>query len=101
MELGKVEQELEAARRKLIAESIVEIESAEQQVATLKKNYTATKVLFEETQSVSEEELWKVELEYKLAVAEYDRLNISEIREELEHKIAESQLKDRLITSPV
>ena len=84
LEMEKEEQELEAARRKLISESKVEVNSAKHQADTLKLDYTATKQLFDTTQSVSEEELWKKELDYKLAVAEYDKLQVAEQREELE-----------------
>jgi RND family efflux transporter MFP subunit len=100
LEMEKEEQELEAARRKLISESKVEVDSAKHQADTLKLDYTATKQLFDTTQSVSEEELWKKELDYKLAVAEYDKLQIAEKREELEWKIAEEQLKERVVFAP-
>jgi RND family efflux transporter MFP subunit len=100
LEMEKEEQELEAARRKLIFESKVEVNSAKHQADTLKLDYTATKQLFDTTQSVSEEELWKKELDYKLAMAEYDKLVIAEQREELEWKIAEEQLKERIVFAP-
>ncbi len=98
--LEKEEEELEAARRKLLAQSKVELNSAKQQMDTLKLDYIATKQLFEATQSVSEEELWKKELDYKMAIAEYERLKMMEEKETLEHKIAVEQLKDRVITAP-
>lgn len=100
LELEKDEQELEAARRKIIAESKAEVDSAKQQKDTLKLDYTATKQLFDATQSVSQEELWKKELDYRMAGAEYDRLRVSEERESLEQRIADVQLKQRLITAP-
>lgn len=100
LELEKDEQELESRRRKLIAESKVELESAKQQAETLKKDFTATKELFETTQSVSEEELWKKELDYTMAVAERDRLETQEAREDLEYGIATAQLQERIISAP-
>lgn len=100
LELEKQEQELEAQRRKIIAESKAEINSAKQQVDTLKLDYTATKQLFDTTQSVSEEEVWKKDLDYKMAIAEYDKLRVSEEKEDLEHKIAQAQLKERIISAP-
>lgn len=100
LELEKEEQELETERRKLIAESKAELNSAQQQVRTLKRDYEATKQIFDTTQSVSEEELWKKELEYQLAVAENDRLKVAEERESLEYQISSTQLKSRLITAP-
>jgi RND family efflux transporter MFP subunit len=100
VELEKEEQELEVGRRRLVAESKVELESAAHQAQTLEKDYTATKELFQTTQSVSEEELWKRELEFKMATAERDRLATQEAREELEAKIAAAQLKERVISAP-
>ncbi len=100
LELENETEALEVARRKLIAESKVELTSAEYQVNTLKRDYDATKKLFESTQSVSEEELWKKDLEYKLAIAEHNRLKMMEEKEEIEYKIALAQLHKRIITAP-
>lgn len=100
IQLEKSEEELEVARRKLIAESTVELQAAKEQVKTLKKDLDATQKLFESTQSVSEEELWKLELEYKRALAEHERLSIQEQREEIEYKMARAQLWKRSVTAP-
>ena len=100
LDLEKEEEEIEVARRKLIADSKTELNSAEYQVNTLKQDYEATKKIFETTQSVSEEEVWKKDLEYKMAKAELERLRISETREELEYQIALVRLKQKQITAP-
>ncbi len=100
VELEKAVEALEVERRKLIAESKIELKSAEYQVKTLKLDYEATKKLFETTKSVSEEELWKKELEYKLAEAEHERLTTVEKKEEIEYKIARAQLGKRYVSAP-
>jgi RND family efflux transporter MFP subunit len=100
LELEKEEEEIEVARRKLIADSKTEINAAEHQANTLKQDYEATRKIFETTQSVSEEEVWKKELEYKMAKAELERLRIGETREELEYQIALAHLKQKQIAAP-
>jgi RND family efflux transporter MFP subunit len=100
VELDSTLEKLEVERRKLIADSKVDLEAASQQVEMMKKDYESTKKLFDETQSISEQEVFRKELEYMVAQAEYDRLSISEELEEFEYKIAETQLKKRMITAP-
>lgn len=74
VELDKRLEELEATRRKLIAN-------------TSKTQFEATRVLFTNTKSVSQEELEKRELEYKVSEADYE--------------IAAEQLRKRQIVSPL
>ncbi len=100
LELEKEEQELEASLRKLVSESKVEVTAAEHQAHALQLDYQSTKQLFDSSKSVSEEELRKKELEYIQAVAEFDRLTILEKKEELEYKIAQVQLRHRIICAP-
>jgi RND family efflux transporter MFP subunit len=91
---------LEVARRKLAWESKVEVEAAEARAALLLVDYEGTKKLFETTQSVSKEDLDKKSLEYRLSIAEWQRLEIVEQREGLELKIAEQQLARKLVRAP-
>jgi RND family efflux transporter MFP subunit len=100
IELERQQEALEVERRKLIADSKVEVDAAKEQVETLKLDLEGTKKLFEETRSVSKEELQKKELEYKLAQAELERLTIAEEREEIEYRMALVQLQKRIITAP-
>jgi len=100
LELESQQEALEVERRKLIAESKVEVKAAKDRVKTLELELESTRKLFEETQSVSKEELQKKELEYKLAQAELERLLLAEKREEIEYKIAQVQLEKRRITAP-
>jgi RND family efflux transporter MFP subunit len=101
LELDKTLEELEVARRKIIWESKVEVESATDRVKTVKKDLEGTRRLFESTQSVSSEELDQKELEYKLALAELGRLKITEQREEMEYHMAVEQLERRIIKTPL
>jgi RND family efflux transporter MFP subunit len=100
IELESELEVLEVERRKLIAESKVEVDAARHRLETLKLDLEATRHIFEATQSVSEQELLEKELEYKLAEAEMERLLIAEQREDIEYRIAEAQLQKRIITAP-
>ncbi len=100
LELENEQETLEAERRKLISESKVELNAAEQRAKTLKEDYENTLKVFKATASVSREELQKKELEYKLAKAEFEGLRIAEDREAIEYKIAKAQLEKRKITAP-
>jgi RND family efflux transporter MFP subunit len=100
LELNKEQEALEVERRKLIAESKVEVTAAQYRVETLRLELDTARQLYENTRSVPREELQQKELEYKLAQAEVERLLIAEEREELEYKIALEELRRRIITAP-
>jgi RND family efflux transporter MFP subunit len=100
LELDKQQEELEVARRKLVWESRAEVDSASDRVATVKMDLDATRTLFEQSQSVSKDEMDKKELEYKLAVAELERLRVAEDREKIEYEMALDQLARRDLKAP-
>lgn len=100
LELDKSLEELEVARRRSIYESRAELEAAEHRVEVLQADYESTKRLFERSKSVSRDEVDKRELEFKLAVAERDRLKASKDRERIELDIARDQLAHRSLTAP-
>lgn len=100
LELENEQETLEVARRKIISDSKVELNAAAQRTKTLKDDYDNTRRVLEATASVSQEELDKKELEYKLAKAEFDGLRIAEDRELIEYEIAKAQLDKRKITAP-
>lgn len=100
LHLEKTEEELETRRRKLIADNKAEVTAAKHQRSVLKKDYDATQELYKVTQSVSEEEVWQKELEYKRAEAEYQRLKVAEKREQMEYNIALAQMQKREIRAP-
>lgn len=73
LELDKTLEEIETARRGVIADE-------------KKRDYDSTALLYEKTKSVSKEDMLKKESDYKVAVAERD--------------IAAEQLRRRIITAP-
>ena len=100
IELERDLEELEVERRRLIAESKAEVTAAQRRVESLGLDLEGTRKLFTATQSVSREELRQKELEYELARAELERLQVAEEREQVEHRIAVAQLQKRLIVAP-
>ncbi len=101
LKLNQKLEVLEVERRKLIWESKAELTSAMERQKTLKSLFDSTKTLFETTKAVSREEVEKMELEYKLAVAERLRLEMTEEKERIEYEMALESLKRREIRSPI
>jgi len=101
LELDKHLEALEASRRKLLWESKAELEAATVQTATLKSLLASTRELYDSTQSVSKDELIRLELEYKLAVSEKQRLEVAEVREKIEYEMALQTLARRSLRSPI
>ena len=94
-------EELEVQRNQLIWESKVELESALERERTLKALYQSTLELFESTGAVSKDEVEKLNLEYKLAAAEHQRILIAEEREQIEYKIAKAKRDKRILRAPI
>lgn len=94
-------EELEVARRKIIRDSRAELESARAQARTLEKILTANRKLYEETRSVSLEEIQRLTLQWKRAAAEEKLLGIREEREEVEYRMAVQALNRRVLRAPV
>ena len=101
LELDNRLEILEVERRKLLWESKAEVESATAQVATLKSLFESTRELFNKTHSVSKEELVKLELDYKVSIAEKKRLEVAEEREKIEYEMALQNLQKRSLRSPI
>ena len=101
LHLDKRAEELEVARRKLVWESKAEEEGAAARAQILKEIYQSTLDLYQRTKSVSEEDLKKSALEYRLADSEKDRLAVAERREKLEYDLALDALEKRILRSPV
>jgi len=100
IEFERANEELEVSRRKLIWKNKAELESAKYRLVTIEKDLEATRSLFKESRSVSEEDLEKKELEFKLAQAAVRHLETAEQREEIEYRMALEQLEHRRITAP-
>lgn len=98
--LEQSEEALELKRRKLIAENSVELQAAEFRASLFQNDFKITEELFQTTQSISKDELWKKELDYKLAEAEWKKLQFAKKREAVEAEIAQAQLEKKLIRAP-
>ena len=101
IELDKRQEELGVERSELILDDKSEVVAAEQKVRTLKTDLDSTQKLFEATGSISKEALAVKELEYKVAVAEKDRLEAAEKRQDIELRMAKELLKQKIISSPL
>ena len=101
IELDNTLESLEVKRRKLIWESKAEVNAAIERMITLKSLLESTRALYESTGSVSKEELDEKELDYKLALAEQNRLEIAEERERVEYEMAVETLRKRTLLSPI
>lgn len=100
LEQDHKELSLRAKRAKHIYENKSNLKAAQLKVKTLKKDYEATKYLYDSSQSVSQEELWKKELEYSLSVTEVENLTAVEAREKLEWEIAKEQVNNCIVKAP-
>ncbi len=100
LELDKALEELEVNRRRSVFESRAELEAAMHRATVLQADYESTRRLFENSKSVSRDEVDKRELEFKLAVGERDRLTAAKERERIELDIARQQLAYRKIVAP-
>lgn len=93
-------EQLEVERRKVIADNKAELDAARMRMDLLKAEFETTRRLFETTKSVSQEDRDRKELEYKLASAEFTRVQAVEMQEELEFRMAQEQLSRREIRAP-
>ena len=104
VELEKRTEELEVQRRKLVMDSKAELDGATAKVETTKADYESTRKLFEATNAakfVSKDDLAKKELEYKLAIAEMERLKTAEEREVIEYEMTKETLRERTLVAPM
>ena len=100
IQLKNLLEQLEVNRRQVIFDSKAELEAATAKMETLKVDLDSTQSLFETTGIVSQEELDRKILEYKLAVAEKDRKESEEIREGIELQMSKFQLQQRAVKAP-
>lgn len=100
LKLERQLEKLEVQRRELIWQDKSELESSTAQAATFKVLLDSTRSLFEATKSVSQDELYKMELQYTAAQAEHERLLIAEKREEVEYQLATTNFDRRTLYAP-
>lgn len=100
MVLEKDEEELNVSIAKLEAEDSSEILSARQKRQTYERDYAATKKLFETSNSVSEEQLWEKELNFKTADADLQKALAVKAKQKLEYQMSKVQLEKRMLRAP-
>ena len=93
-------EELDAERRKIVADSKVELDLSLAKLKVLESQFESTEQLFKNTGTVSKEELESAQLEFSLAKAEVAQLEQRERVEELEWQIAKEQFENREIRTP-
>jgi len=98
--LEKDEEELNVAITKVVAENTADILSAQQKKTTFERDYKATKQLFDNSNSVSEEQVWEKELNFKTAEAELMKAQALNEKDKLENSMAKVQLEKRIIRAP-
>lgn len=99
-ELDYKEAQLDAQRCRIIAENSAELSEAKFKAQTAKLDLNATQILHDSTRSVSDEELWKKQLDYDVAATECERLAVTKEKEKLDFQIADERLKHFFVIAP-
>lgn len=100
LELHREQESLEMKRRELLLENLAEVQAAEARLNTARSEVAATRTLFEETRSVSREELERKLLQLSLAEAELTQAQMNKKREEIELAMAREAVESRLLRAP-
>jgi RND family efflux transporter MFP subunit len=100
LELQQEQEVLERSRRKLLLENRSEILAAEARLATARSEVKSTQLLFDETRSVSREELERKLLQEALAEAELTQAQMNKTREEIELAMAHEAVERRRLRAP-
>lgn len=98
--LVKTEEELRSRITKITAEDSSGVVSARVKMDTYEKDWQVTKKLFETSNSVSAEQLWEKEMNYRVAKAEWEAARVSKAKDSLEHRMARAQLKKQYLIAP-
>jgi len=94
-------QQLEMNRRKVVMEDKAELAATRDRARVLKTLYEDSKRVYEQTGSVSRDELSRLEVEYSAARARIDQLVAQESREVLEYQSAKQEVTMRRLSAPV
>ncbi len=100
MSLENDSEQLDADRRKIVADNTVEIELARAKLELLLAEFEGTKRIYESSGSISKEEFERTRLDLKLAEAELKQLEERKKVEWLDWKLAEEEVSKRLIRAP-
>ena len=93
-------EELELKRRKLIWKDKSQQNSTDIRIDIIGDMYNTTKSLYERSGSVSEDDLRKLELDYKLALSQAEQLRVKEKKEQIEYKITKKQYQRKQVRAP-
>lgn len=100
LKIEYTEDLLAAERARMIAENKSDLKVARLKMEKTKLDYYATKLVFDSTNAVSEEELWGKKFEFESASAEFEQLSGQKEREQIEFRMAQSRLKTHFIIAP-
>ena len=100
LELQQEQELLEVKRRELLLENPAELLAAEARLATARSEEEATRILFEQTRSVSREELERKALQCALAEAELAQAKMNKAREGIELDMARESVARRVLRAP-
>jgi len=98
--LEKEEEEINVAITGVLASDTSDIAAAAQKRQTFERDYAATRHLFDSSNSVSEEQIWEKELNFKTADADLAKAHAMSAKEVLENRMAKVQLEKRIIRAP-
>ncbi len=94
-------QVIESERRKKIFEDQSEVIAAKDRLAILTTLLKAARAVYQETGSVSQDELLRLQAEHVAAVGRWEQLVIQKQREKLDFETAERERLQRHITAPI
>ena len=100
MNLVKTEEELKARITKITAKDTSGIVSARVKMETYEKDWQVTKKLFETSNSISAEQLWEKEMNFRIAKEEWEAAKVSKSRDSLEYRMARAQLQKQYLLAP-
>lgn len=101
LQLEDTLQHLEAERRRLIFENETDLRVIRENIRILDILVGDAKILFEQSRSISRDDLMKLEMELATARGTLDNLIIQKQREKLEYQISEKEKSMRRITAPI
>jgi RND family efflux transporter MFP subunit len=93
-------EEIEARRRLAVLNNRAELQSLSERIARSKVLRDDIRQLYEQSGSVSRDEVFRIELEYFSLTGRYEQLEADKIRESLEYKAAEHQRNMRRLMAP-
>jgi RND family efflux transporter MFP subunit len=101
LELRSREQQLEAERRRLLLEDQGEIDTLQQRLAIINEQYQSALPLFENSRSISRDEINQLKLERITISGRIAQLRLEKSRQRIEHQLALEELNVRKLHSPI